>query len=85
MPGWEQEDDIVCESCGGLVEPLDDLRQSRWCKCNRFQEMADLRSFGYAPAPEVRSFGGRWALRRPDGTGVWEQSFGREIEKLVST
>jgi hypothetical protein len=47
------------------------------------QQLKDLRSFGYKDAPEARYFGGYYAMRRPDGTVVFENEFTAEIERLL--
>ena len=45
--------------------------------------MYALMKFGYLPVPEMRTFGGPFCLRRPDGSLVWESDFAREAERIA--
>ena len=85
IPGWMSE--IKCSTCGGFVHPLkDDFLRSEehaFCACDVFQNMRDLESFGYKPAPEARFAGGPYMMRCLDGTYVSEEDFGTEIERLL--
>lgn len=52
-------------------------------KVNIHTLMEWLMELGYKPAPEVRIFGGPFALRRPDGSTLWERDFEAELEKVL--
>lgn len=86
VPGWCSE--IKCSTCGGFVHPLrsDFLHPEdhQFCSCDVFQNLRDLKSFGYKAAPEARFFGGPYMMRSPDGTLVSEEDFSAEIERLLA-
>jgi hypothetical protein len=86
VPGWCSE--VKCNTCDGFIHPLRsdfvDPQQHEFCACDASQHLGDLLSFGYAYAPEARFFGGPYKMRRPDGSIVSEEDFGREIERLLS-
>lgn len=42
-----------------------------------------LTEAGYEPAPDLRSFGGDFCLRAPDGRVVWEKDFIKEVDALT--
>lgn len=68
----------LCESCVNPIKSLEHITA-----CNPCQQLDDLFSFGYIPAPELRSFGGPFVVRRPDRTPISEGEFGRELEQLL--
>lgn len=74
----------ACTTCGGVIieygaseygEPM--------CSCDQLRNIADLKSFGYEQGVG-RIAGGRFALRRPDGTVVVEHEFTAELNRLLS-
>lgn len=81
----------ICQTCRGAIALAPVMRPPEWdahppkpCVCDTTQYMEDLLSFGYSHAPEVRSFGGPFMMRRPDGSIVSEEEFGTEINRLLN-
>lgn len=80
------QSDLPCTSCQKEVFTSENSGgpPGTHCGCDQIRNMRDLRSFGYTHAPDVRSAGGPYALRRPDGTVVMEMGFSKEVERLLA-